>query len=201
MGKTRTIGTRTAVLAMALLACAAAADPREDANQAYEKGDYAAALGLWRPLAERGDADAAYRLGALFYRGEGTSRDYREALKWFGLAAEQGHAGARSSLGSMYYEGTGVARNTGESFRWFRLAAGQGVAMAQYMVSIMYFNGTGIAKDLVEAYMWGTLAAVSFERKEDRESAAKTCQILARSMSAAQVAEAKKRALAWKPAP
>lgn len=201
MGKVRTTGTRTAALAMAFLACTAAADPLEDAKTAYGQGDYAAALGLWRPLAERGDAEAEYRLGALFFRGEGTPRNYGEALQWFRLAAEQGHADARFSLGSMYYDGLGASRSYGEAFRWFRLAAGQGVAMAQYMVGIMYFNGTGVAKDSVDAYKWVALAARCSDRKEVQESAAKTCQTFAKSMSSGQVSVAKRRAQAWKPAP
>ena len=36
---------------------------------AAQRGDYAAALLEWRPLAEQGDADAQYNLG-LMYRNE-----------------------------------------------------------------------------------------------------------------------------------
>jgi TPR repeat protein len=46
-----------AVLVLSLnLAAPAEAGPFEDASAAYERGDYATALRLWRPLADQGDA-------------------------------------------------------------------------------------------------------------------------------------------------
>ena len=36
---------------------------------AYQKGDYAAALREWTPLAEQGDAEAQFNLGVMYYRG------------------------------------------------------------------------------------------------------------------------------------
>lgn len=45
------------------LAGAAVAGPVEDAQTAYDHGDYATALRLWQPLAEGGNADAQFNLG------------------------------------------------------------------------------------------------------------------------------------------
>jgi tetratricopeptide (TPR) repeat protein len=49
--------------------------------------------------AERGDAEAQYNLGAMYFYGKGVSQNDVEAAKWFRKAAEQGHAGASSILG------------------------------------------------------------------------------------------------------
>ena len=57
---------------------------------AYERGDYAAALTAWRPLAEAGNADAEYFLGVLHQHGLGVARDDLAASRWYRRAAEQG---------------------------------------------------------------------------------------------------------------
>ncbi len=52
---------RSEFLALVFLlatACSENAGPYENGLAAYQRGDYATALRLWRPLAERGDADA-----------------------------------------------------------------------------------------------------------------------------------------------
>ena len=72
---------------------------------AVERGDYAAALEEWRPLAEQGLADAQYNLGVMYDEGEGVAQDDAEAVRWYRLAAEQGDAGAQNNLGVMYDEG------------------------------------------------------------------------------------------------
>ena len=49
---------RTGFLALAIMASAvpANAGPYEDGVAAYNRGDYATALKIWRPFAEKGDA-------------------------------------------------------------------------------------------------------------------------------------------------
>jgi CHAT domain-containing protein/TPR repeat protein len=49
--------------------------------------------------AERGDAEAQYNLGAMYFYGKGVSQNDVEAAKWFRKAAEQGHAGAYGNFG------------------------------------------------------------------------------------------------------
>ncbi len=91
----------------------------EDGVAAYAVEDYATALRLWRPLAERGDAEAQHNLGLMYAKGEGVPRDDSEAVKWFRLAAEQGNANAQQTLGVMYLEGRGVPRDFVEAMKWF----------------------------------------------------------------------------------
>ncbi len=60
---------------------------RAPAEEAYDSGDYATALRLWRPLAEQGHADAQYSLGVMYNQGRGVPQDYVQAHMWFNLAA------------------------------------------------------------------------------------------------------------------
>src|ERR1017187_3218547 len=84
------------------------AGPLEDGQAAYNRGDYATALKLFRPLAEQGNADAQNNLGWLYEQGSAVKRDFKEAMKWYRSAAEQGSARAEYSLGVLYQRGSGV---------------------------------------------------------------------------------------------
>jgi TPR repeat protein len=115
-----------------------AAGPLEDGRAAYEKGDYATAMRLLRPLAEQGDARAQFNLGIMYSEGQGVPQDYGTAVGWYRKAAEHGHASAQFNLGIMYAEGHGVPQDYGTAVGWYRKAAEQGDADAQYNLGIMY---------------------------------------------------------------
>ena len=146
---------------MHLLASAAAAGPLDDGMAAAQKGDYAAALTLLRPIAEQGDPDAEYTLGDMYDRGNGVPQDYKEAVKWYMPAAEKGVAAAQDRLGFFYSFGKGVPRDYAEAAKWDRRAAEQGVATAQTRLGTLYANGWGLPKDPVSAEFWFILAAAN----------------------------------------
>jgi TPR repeat protein len=102
----------------------------EDGLAAAQRGNYAIALQLWRPLAEQGNAQAQNALGAMYYNGKGVSQDFKEAVKWYRLAAVQGYASAQLNLGAMYYEGQGVAEDFIRAYMWLSIAAAKGNANA-----------------------------------------------------------------------
>lgn len=93
---------------------------------AFERGDYAAAYRIWRPAAERGDAESQFKLGTMSEWGLGIAPDYREAVKWYQRAAEQGHVEAQFTLGFMYGAGQGVRQDDVRAFVWYELAAERG---------------------------------------------------------------------------
>src|SRR5882672_1373191 len=101
------------------------AAPMEDGQAAYDSGDYATALRMWRPLADQGLARAQNNLGVMFENGKGVPLDINEALKWYRLAAEQGYAGAQNNLGLIYAIGRIVPRDPVRAYMWFSLAAAQ----------------------------------------------------------------------------
>ena len=71
------------------IAAPVAAGPWEDGIVAYNQGDYATAVRLWRPLAEQGDASAQLNLGAMYSNGQGIPQDYIRAHKWYNLSASR----------------------------------------------------------------------------------------------------------------
>jgi hypothetical protein len=75
---------RTPLAAVILTLCFAApavAGPLEDAFDAFGKRDYATALRLLRPLADRGDATAQNQLGLMYNWGLGVPKNEVEAAK------------------------------------------------------------------------------------------------------------------------
>ncbi len=107
------------------LACAtiASAASLEDAEFAYERGDYTKAARLFRPFAEQGTPSAQFSLGMMYAKGQGVPQDYQAALKWFHRAAEQGDAAAQNYLGLMYERGRGARQDFILAHMWSSIAA------------------------------------------------------------------------------
>ncbi|MFI5000004.1 MAG: tetratricopeptide repeat protein [Reyranellales bacterium] len=90
---------------------------------AYEHKDFATAVGIWRPLAAEGNAEAQTLLGAMYWSGEGVPRDHAEAVKWYLRAAEKGYARAQNDIGFMYGFGEGTPpRDDVRAYMWLSLA-------------------------------------------------------------------------------
>ena len=102
---------------------------------AYNRGDYEAALREWRPLAEQGNPYAQTGLGLMYAEGRGILQSDTEAVKWYRKAVEQSHALAQNNLGFMYATGRGVAQSDTEAVKWYRKAAEQGNKWSQDRLS------------------------------------------------------------------
>ena len=89
---------------------------------AFNTGDYAAALRLWRSLAESGEPRAQAGLGFMYHRGLGVDLDDREAAVWLRRAAEQGQAEGELMLGMLFYYGKGVPQSYVRAYAWCELA-------------------------------------------------------------------------------
>jgi len=124
----------------------------DDGMHAYRAGDYAGAAGVWRSLAEDGDARAQYHLGTLFALGRGVPQSDAEAVRWMSLAGEQGHTLAQYIVGPM--NGDNLLE-----VRWNLQAAEQGHAVAQYNAGFLYDEGHGVERSRVRAHLWFSLAA------------------------------------------
>ena len=131
----------------------------DDAVAAAMRGDYATAYKIILPLAERGEADAQYSLGVMYFQGVSVPQDNKEAVAWWRKAAEQGNANAQLELGVMYTRGQGVPQDYKEAIAWWRKAAEQGNANAQYNLGVMYADGEGVPQDYKEAMAWYRKAA------------------------------------------
>ena len=97
--------------------------PLDDALAAHERGDYATAFRLYRALADQGNAVAQYKLGLMYYTGQGVPMDRVEAVKWYLKAAERGNARAQYDLGNIYSGGYGVPLDWVQAYIWYYRAA------------------------------------------------------------------------------
>ena len=125
-----------AVLLFGLAAQPARADYRSGLA-AYEAGHYSEALGELLALSERGDADAEFMLGVMYYYGRGVSRDEGLAAVWFFKSARKGSASGQLAFGSLYIRGTGVRRDLGQAYLWLTLAAESGVPGLQQQALLL----------------------------------------------------------------
>ena len=167
----------TAALAALLLACAAPAWADDHAQfqqgyTAYQAGNYAQALRLWQPLAQKGNAEAQFALGLMYDKGQGVVKNDRQAAAWYQKAANQGHADAQLNLGLMYANGWGVAKNYQQAAAWYQKAADQGNADAQYNLGLMYYNGQGVARNYRQAAAWYKKVLAQPDTPENAEAKA-----------------------------
>jgi TPR repeat protein len=96
--KTRTIAIGAGLIVQLLGTPAAFAGPWEDGMAAYNRGDYAPAIRVFRTLAEQGNAKAQNVLGVMFRKGEGVPKNPVRAHMLFSFAAKRGEAGASAEL-------------------------------------------------------------------------------------------------------
>ena len=144
-------------LAAALLATAvpAPAQSVKAGIDAWQRADYAAAVGIWRPLAEADDADAAFNLGQAYRLGRGVPTNLAAAQTWLERAARKGHVDAQTTLGLLLFD-TG---NRVGGMRWLKSAAEQGEPRALLIYGTALFNGDGVVRDPVLAYAFVSRAA------------------------------------------
>jgi hypothetical protein len=142
-----------------LLSPVAAVAGLKEGYAALMKKDYVTAANEYRPLAERGDAEAQYRIGRMYEFGNGYPMDKAQGIAWVRKAAAQGHADAEQELGVVYATGDGVPQDDVQAAAWFRKAADHGDATAQYNLGLLYAKGQGVAKDYAQSVDWWRKAA------------------------------------------
>ena len=150
---------RRSSLGLALLIAAAAAPASAQSVragiQAWQKADYSAAVAIWRPIAEKGDADAAFNLGQAYRLGRGVPTNVGAAQTWFERAARKGHVDARTTLGLLLFENG----DQPGGLRWLKLAAEQGEPRALLIYGTALFNGDHVKRDPVLGYAYVSRAA------------------------------------------
>jgi hypothetical protein len=141
-----------------------AADPLGDALQAMDSGRHAHAAQLLQPLASNGNPLAQYRLGMMYYNGQGVPEDEKQAIYWWKKAAAQGYVEAMFELGSAYLFGSQTAKFVPDPDReaatWYFQAASGGHAEAQYHLGLLFLAGKGVIDNRQEATRWMRKAAM-----------------------------------------
>jgi hypothetical protein len=145
---------------VALMLAGAAAAPVSaqsvrDGIEAWQKADYSTATAIWRPLADKGDADAAFNLGQAYRLGHGVPQDMAAAQGWFERAARKGHVDAQATLGLMLFQ----SGNQTGGLRWLKMAATHGEPKAMLVYGSALFNGEGAPRDPLLGYRFVVAAA------------------------------------------
>jgi cell division septation protein DedD len=144
----------TLLAGVALVASPAQADVKAGVD-AWQRGDYRAAVAEWRGPAVAGDPDAQFNLAQAYKFGRGVPADLAQAEEWYRKAALQGHPQAEVNYGLALFENGKRL----QAVEWLEKAAARGEPRAQYVLGTMFFNGDAVAKDWVRAYALTARAA------------------------------------------
>ena len=150
-------GLRKYAMMALLMAVAAPANAQsvKAGIEAWQRADYDLAVKIWRPLAEAGDADAAFNLGQAYRLGRGVPISLAAAQTWLERASRKDHLDAQTTLGLLLFNGG----NRVSGLRWLRTAAEQGEPRALLIYGTALFNGDGVVRDPVLAYAYVSRAA------------------------------------------
>jgi len=164
--------------------------------------DVAGSMQLLRQAADSGDMRARQRLERrLLVGAPGVPPDRAGVIEMHRRAAAGGDPQAMATLGRMLLDGTGNAFDPADGYRWLMRAAHLAHASALERVIRLFDEGlvrdsrTIVAPDPVQAYMWILIAA----RRPETQAPSSTQARLQGAMSSADLAEARRRAAAWRP--
>ena len=144
-----------AAAALMVSAPAQAAKTVRDGIAAWQRADYAAAVAIWRPLAEKGDSDAAFNMGQAYRLGRGVTVDLAMAQMWLERAARAGHLDAQTTLGLLLFD----SGSRDPALQWLKQAAERGEPRAMLVYGTALFNGDGVPRDSVLAYAYVSRSA------------------------------------------
>lgn len=154
MGSRMMLAWAAAAAALAAPTAASAQDV-EAGVRAWTAERYEEAVRNWRPLADRGDADAQFNLGHAYRLGRGVPRNMNLAEQWYERAARAGHVEAQAMYGLILFQNG----RRQEALPFIQRAADHGDARAQYVYGTALFNGDLVARDWPRAYALMTRAA------------------------------------------
>jgi TPR repeat protein len=137
------------------------------AEQFYGQKKFTEAGNILLPLAQKGNANAAFSLGLMEARGNFGKPDYVKARAWWEKSAQKGHSEAEYNLGLVYYrgvqnggDGTDPARRDfAKALEWWNKAAAHGHTIAMYSLAGMASTGEGQPKNMQLAADWYAKAA------------------------------------------
>ena len=137
-------------------------------------GDWEEALAYYRKLAEKGDAQAEYRIGVFYAFGYGVPQDNAQALNWISGAAEKGNPFARNTWVRAYLkQGPGLtldpaAVDKEKALAWLKRSAEAEYVPAMEALADASRNGKyGLPVDVEQAKGWeAKIDAIKAEYKK-----------------------------------
>lgn len=105
-------------------------------------------------LAQKGNAEAQFKVGEMYETGRGVEKNMVEAKRWITRAAEQGNQAANYKL--LYYDlqNNGVTAKNKPKLAELQQAAKGGNGIAQYYVGLMHSRGVGLRRNSTVALDW-----------------------------------------------
>ena len=143
------------IVLAALFTAPAPAQTVKAGIEAWQRGDHAEAVAIWRPLAEAGDTDASFNLGQAYRLGRGVPTNLGTAQTWLERAARKDHLDAQATLGLLLFQNG----NLQGGLRWLKMAAERGEPRALLVYGTALYNGDGVRPDPVLAYAYVSRAA------------------------------------------
>jgi hypothetical protein len=157
--------------------------------------DDAEAIKWARRSAEQGNIPGQDYLALMLHHGWGAPKNEVEAVKWARLSADQGDAQGEDLMALMLAEEPAAPKDDVEAVKWARLSAQQGHEGGEFILGGMYLMGRGgLTKDYIEADKWYILCG-----RTNRASVATNRKRVESFMSVKDIAEANRRADAWRP--
>ncbi len=163
-----------------------------DHGQAVSRS-YQTAEQWYKSAAEQGHSGAQFNLGFMYYNGTGddggaVAQSFSDAAQWLTRAAAIGIGEAQHLLSTMYLRGDGVTRDGERAARLAASAARKGVPGARFNLGLL-LSVSDDRDDKIEAYKWFALLAL-----EHYPAAVENRDLMAESLSAAEVADGERRA-------
>lgn len=120
-------------------------------------------------LAEKGNAEAEFKVGEMYETGFGVNQDMKQAETWITKAAEKGHETANFKLLYWDLEKNGVTSTNKAGLESLQAKANEGNPQAQYYVGKMHSRGVGLKKNPDQAINWLNKAAFVGVLEAERE--------------------------------
>lgn len=140
---------------LVLISGLAFADDLNEANKLLNAKEYGKALPLYVRLAEAGNAEAQFRLGEMYWFGDGTAADLKKAAAWFEKSAAAGNKDAAESLQALKRRET----RGGEIAYWMKEYKGDDLTSGKYAcakpnIPVMSKTNSEIKKVSDEVASW-----------------------------------------------
>ncbi len=100
-----------------------------------QKEEFYEASDVCTAMAKKGDSNAQFALGIMYYQGNGVMADIGQAQKWIRKSAEKNHKQGQYNLGIMLANGQGSSADLVEAYAWLKISADNGFSDASGSVT------------------------------------------------------------------
>ena len=126
----------------------------DKANEAYKQKNITKAIELYEQSARLGEDESYFKLGLIYYLGDGVKKDLQKAISNFKQAALYNHIKSKFNVAMIYSQKKYKKHNFKKAYEIFLDLAQQNHSKAQYMLANALIRGLGVDKDYKRALQW-----------------------------------------------